>query len=107
MDPTQFDRPSHTPEPVSPPASSAGPSSSPSSPPGVLTWSAALVQLGALVAVIVSLPPTLAATFAGNPLGWKVLAGLGAVTLGVAAPTSLRDLLTLARRYLPGSGDRP
>lgn len=102
MDTPPPDRPSHlTPEPTSPPLPGERSGSPSSSPPGVLTWSAALVQLGALVAVIVSLPPTLAATFAGNPLGWKVLAGLGAVTLGVAAPTSLRDLLTAARRFLP------
>jgi hypothetical protein len=73
----------------------------------VAGWSAALVQVGALGTVAIEgLPPTLRATFDHDPeiraLGWKVLAGLLVAIYGIASRTSLGDLATLARRFLPG-----
>jgi hypothetical protein len=96
---------SSTPAPLSPPppgASSVSPSPSP-----VLAWSAALVQLGALGTVAIEgLPPALRATFDRDPeirsIGWKVLAGLLVTIYGIASKTSLGDLATLGRRFLPG-----
>jgi hypothetical protein len=99
------DRASHTPAPLSPlPPGDSSPS--PSHLP-VVAWSAALVQLGSLgIIAIEGLPPSLRAAFDRDPeiraIGWKVLAGLLVTIYGIASRTSLVDLATLARRFLPG-----
>jgi len=58
----------------------------------------------ALVPIVVAVPPTLSALFQvpPHPTAWKVLVGLGLATLAVAAPTSFRDIWSVARRLIPG-----
>lgn len=106
LDPAPLDeKVSSTPLPVSPPGSSASlPSTLSTPPPSGVTWAGAVVAISAMVPVGMAVPPTLQAYLDGNPRATWVLIGLGVAALGIAAPTSFKDLLAVGRRFLPGGG---
>lgn len=88
-------------------SSSALPGGSPSPPLAlVTTLPGALVVLGVVAAVCLVAPGASTAYIHGTAeeasRAWKVLAACAGTLLGVAAPTSFRDVLAVAKRFLPG-----
>lgn len=88
---------------LSPPSS--GP---PPSPPAVqaITWAGALVAVAVTVAVSLAAPHAIEAYIHGtaeeSARAARVLLCCAGTLLGVAAPTSFRDVLAVAKRVLPG-----
>lgn len=95
------------------PAVPGSPSSLPAASPGSLshraqplTWAGALVAVSAVVTIALATPPAVAAYLSPDETlsrkGGRVLLGCVLGLIALAAPTSFRDVLTLAQKYLPG-----
>lgn len=83
-------------------------SPSPPSPvpqPGAVSVVGGLVATSAILALGTSAVLATLAALRGVPDAWKLALGMAGGVVLIAAPTSARDILEMARRFLP-RGDR-